>query len=555
MDILKTGKDLRRLNEIVNILIKFGFGDIIRRIGLADSLEKAGKLIRYNMPEEFLSQQPPARARAAMEEMGPTFIKLGQILATRVDLFSQEWIEEFEKLQDDTRSLPLEDLMPQLENSLGMPVKKAFKHIDEKPLGTASMAQVHKAITYKNQSVALKIRKPNIREKIESDIRLIQYLAKLAQSQSIDLRRYRPVAIVKEFERSLLRELDFSIEAKNAERIAENLKSIKYAKVPKIYWEWTCEDLNVQEYIEGIPAKNTRELDAAGLDRKLIAHRGGKIVWKSMLIDGFFHADPHPGNFLILPKNRIAILDFGMVGKLSSTRREQLMKMTRSVVLQDAAGTAAVLMEWTDGNVDFDALTSESEDLIQQFYGLSLSEVNIPQLILQATDLLREFDIALPPDIALFSKACITLEGFGRLLNPDFDLMTEAEPLIREWGKNRYSPTALAKKLGIRALTLVDKIYEEPKPQLPTPQSTTPVSNIDKQFVERLVSRHERAQFRHTQLMVTVGFLIASAILTTVENGPQLFGMSIVGLVGLAVAIGSIHLLLFILWWSHRSLD
>ena len=436
-----------------------------------------------------------------------------------------------------------------------MPVKRAFKHIDEKPLGTASMAQVHKAITYKNQPVALKIRKPNIREKIESDIRLIRYLAKLAQSQSVDLRRYRPVSIVKEFERSLLRELDFSIEAKNAERIAENLKNIKYAKVPKIYWEWTCEDLNVQEYIEGIPAKNIKELDVAGLDRKLIAHRGGKIVWKSMLIDGFFHADPHPGNFLILPKNRIAILDFGMVGKLSTTRREQLMKITRSVVLQDAAGTAAILMEWTDGNVDFDALTSESEDLIQQFYGLSLSEVNIPQLILQLTDMLREFDIALPPDIALFSKACITLEGFGRLLNPDFDLMTEAEPLIREWGKHRYSPTALAKKLGIRALTLVDKIYEEPKPQLPTPQRTTPVSSVDKQFIERLVSRHERAQFRHTQLMVTVGFLIASAILTTVESGPQLFGMSIVGLVGLAVAIGSIHLLLFILWWSHRSLD
>lgn len=555
MDILKTGKDLRRLNEIVNILIKYGFGDMIRRIGLAESLEKAGKLIRYNMPDEFLSLAPPARARAAMEEMGPTFIKLGQILATRVDLFSQDWISEFEKLQDETQSLPLESLRPQLEDSLGMPIERAFSHIDEKPLGTASMAQVHKAITHKNKTVALKIRKPNIREKIESDVRLIKHLARLAQSQSIELRRYRPISIVKEFERSLLRELDFSIEAKNAERIAENLKHVKYAKVPKIYWEWTCEDLNVQEFIEGIPAKNIKEIDAAGLDRKLIAHRGGKIVWKSMLIDGFFHADPHPGNFLILPKNRIAILDFGMVGKLSNTRREQLMKLTRSTVLQDSAGAAAVLMEWTDGSVDFDALASEAEDLSQQFYGLSLSEVNIPQLIMQVTDMLREFDIALPPDIALFSKACITLEGFGRLLNPDFDLMTEAEPLIIEWGKHRYSPTALAKKLGIRALTLVDKIYEEPKPVLPSIQAAPTISGLDKQTIERIVVRHERAQFRHTQLMVTVGFLIASAILTTVEKGPQLFGMSIVGIIGLVIAIGSIHFLLFILWWSHRSLD
>lgn len=555
MDILKTGKDLRRLNEIVNILIKFGFGDVIRRIGLAESLEKAGKLIRYSVPDDFLSSKPPERARAAMEEMGPTFVKLGQILATRVDLFTQEWIEEFEKLQDDTQSLPLDDLRDQLEKSLGMPVESAFRFVDEKPLGTASMAQVHKAITHKNQAVALKIRKPDIRDKIESDIRLIKHLARVAQSQSIELRRYRPVAIVKEFERSLLRELDFSIEAKNAERIAENLKGIKYAKVPKIYWEWTCEDLNVQEFIDGIPAKDIQRIDAAGLDRKLIAHRGGRIVWKSMLIDGFFHADPHPGNFLILPKNKIAILDFGMVGKLSHNRREQLMKLTRSIVLQDGAGAATVLLEWTDGNADFDALVSEGEDLIQQFYGLSLSEVNIPQLIVQVTDMLRTFDIALPPDIALFSKACITLEGFGRLLNPQFDLMTEAEPLIKEWGKNRYSPTSLAKKLSMRALNIVDKIYEEPKPALPAPVATSSPSNIDKQFIERLAMRHERAQVRHTQLMVTVGFLIASAILTTVETGPQFLGMSIVGILGLLIAIGSIHFLLFILWWSHRSLD
>ncbi|OUS29364.1 ABC transporter [Gammaproteobacteria bacterium 45_16_T64] len=555
MDILKTGKDLRRLNEIVNILIKFGFGDVIRRIGLAESLEKAGKLIRYSVPDDFLSSKPPERARAAMEEMGPTFIKLGQIMATRVDLFTQDWIQEFEKLQDETQSVPLDSLRDQLEQSLGMPIEQAFRYVDEKPLGTASMAQVHKAITHKNQAVALKIRKPDIRHKIESDIRLIKHLARVAQSQSVELRRYRPVAIVKEFERSLLRELDFSIEAKNAERIAENLKNIKYAKVPKIYWEWTCEDLNVQEFIDGIPAKNVNRIDAAGLDRKLIAHRGGKIVWKSMLIDGFFHADPHPGNFLILPKNKIAILDFGMVGKLSHNRREQLMKLTRSIVLQDGPGAAAVLLEWTDGNVDFDALVGEGEDLIQQFYGLSLSEVNIPQLIVQVTDMLRTFDIALPPDIALFSKACITLEGFGRLLNPDFDLMTEAEPLIREWGKNRYSPTSLAKKLSMRALSIVDKIYEEPKPHAPVPANTTSTSNIDKQFIERLAMRHERAQFRHTQLMVTVGFLIASAILTTVETGPQFLGMSVLGIIGLLIAIGSTHFLLFILWWSHRSLD
>lgn len=555
MDILKTGKDLRRLNEIVNILIKYGFGDMIRRMGLAESMEKAGKLLRYHMPDEFLSLEPPERARKAMEEMGPTFIKLGQILATRVDLFSPEWIEEFEKLQDENTSMPLDSLIPQIDNSLGKPNKEVFRYIDPSPLGTASMAQVHRATLFNGDQVVLKIRKPGIREKIESDMRLVQHLAKLAQSQSVEMRRYRPVDIVKEFEKSLLRELDFSIESKNAERIAESLKHIPYVKIPKVYWEWTCEDLNVQEFVKGIPAKNITELKRNGLDPKIIAHRGAKIAWQTMLMDGFFHADPHPGNFLVLPKNRIAMLDFGMVGKLSNARREQLMKLTRHIVLQDAPGAAAVLVEWADTDIDFDALSGEAEDFIQQYYGLSLSELNIPQMITDCTAILRNYDIQLPPDIALFSKACITLEGFGRLLNPKFDLMTEAEPLIKQWGKTRYSPTNLAKKLGVRALNIVDKLYEEPKPELPQRHTVMQTAAWDKAQVERWAKRFENQRFRQTQIAIACCYLLVSALFLLVPAGPQLWGFSILGLIGLVLSTFSIQWYLFLMWWAKRSQD
>ncbi|MCG8673254.1 MAG: AarF/UbiB family protein [Pseudomonadales bacterium] len=556
MDILKTGKDLRRLNEIINILIKYGFGDMIRRMGLAESMEKAGKLLRYQMPDEFLSLRPPERARRAMEEMGPTFIKLGQILATRVDLFSPEWIEEFEKLQDENTALPLDSLIPQIDNSLGKPNKDVFRYIDPSPLGTASMAQVHRATLFSGEQVVLKIRKPGIREKIESDMRLVNHLARVAQSQSVELRRYKPVDIVKEFEKSLLRELDFSIESKNAERIAESLKKISYVKIPKVYWDWTCEDLNVQEYFKGIPAKNIKELMSNGLDPQLIAHRGAKIAWQTMLIDGFFHADPHPGNFLVLPKNQIAMLDFGMVGKLSNARREQLMKLTRHIVLQDAQGAAAVLMEWADSSVNFDALAGEAEDFIQQYYGLSLSELNIPKMITDCTGILRNYDIQLPPDIALFSKACITLEGFGRLLNPQFDLMTEAEPLIKQWGKTRYSPASLAKKLGVRALNVVDKLYEEPRPEIHTRSvQAIQAQTWDKQQVERWAKRFEHQKFRQTQVAVACCYLIISALLLLVPAGPQLYGYSIIGIIGLMLSTFSIQWYLFLMWWAKRSQD
>ncbi len=555
MDILKTGKDIRRLNEIVNILIKYGFGDMIRRLGLSESIEKAGKLVRYQMQADLMSMEPPTRLRRAMEEMGPTFIKLGQILATRVDLFTQDWIRELEMLQDNNTALPFDDIKARIENSIGKPLTEAFRQVDEKPLGTASMAQVHRAVTLSGEEVVLKVRKPNIREKIEADLRLLQYIASIAQSQSQELRRYRPIDIVREFEKSLMRELDFSVEAKNAERIAENLKGIPYAKVPKVYWEWTCEDLNCQEFVRGISAKATKEIDAAGLDRKLLATRGAKIVWQMMLVDGFFHADPHPGNFLILPRNRFALLDFGMVGKLSQGRREQLMRLTRSIVLQDAASVAAVLMEWSDGSVDFEAIQGEAEDFIQQYYGIPLSQINIPQIIVDATDILRNFNIALPPDIALFSKACLTLEGFGRLLNPDFDLMKEAEPLIRQWGKDHYNPLTLAKRLGTRALNLVDKIYEEPKPMAVTQKVTQGGGGIEKATIERLVKRHELMRYRQTYIFTCATFVIAFALLCLSERGPQFLGFSVVGLVGFLASVGALYWQMFLLWWSHRNGD
>lgn len=553
MDILKTGKDIRRLNEIANILIKYGFGDLIRRLGLSESMEKAGKLVRYQMPPEMMSMEPPARLRRAMEEMGPTFIKLGQILATRVDLFTQDWIRELEMLQDSNTALPFETIKGMIENSIGKPLNEAFRQVDEKPLGTASMAQVHRAVTLNGEEVVLKVRKPGIREKIESDLRLMQHIAGIAQSQSQELRRYRPIDIVREFEKSLMRELDFSVESKNAERIAENLRTIPYAKVPKVYWEWTCEDLNVQEFVRGISAKNTKEIDAAGLDRKLLATRGAKIVWQMMLVDGFFHADPHPGNFLIMPRNRFALLDFGMVGKLSQGRREQLMRLTRSIVLQDAASVAAVLLEWSDGSVDFDAIQGEAEDFIQQYYGIPLSQINIPQIITDATDILRNFNIALPPDIALFSKACLTLEGFGRLLNPDFDLMKEAEPLIRQWGKDHYNPITLAKRLGTRALNLVDKIYEEPKPPVVAQKQTQGGSGIEKATIERLVKRHELLRYRQTYVFTCATFVIAFALLCLSERGPQFLGFSIIGLLGFVASVGALYWQMFLMWWSHRN--
>ena len=549
MSILHTGKDLLRMNELATILLKYGFADVIRRLGLSTPVEHAGKLVRSSMRPDMLRMGTAERLRHAMEEMGPTFVKLGQVLATRVDLFPLDWIAEFEKLQDQATAIPYEELVPHLEAALGKSLESAFARIDPKPIGVASIGQVHSGLTRRGQKVVLKIQKPGIRAKIESDLRLLDQLAKLAADNSVELRRYRPVELVREFKRSLTRELDFTIEARNADRIRKNLRSLKWLTVPRVYWELSSQTLQVQEHIQGIPARATDELDAEGLDRVLIARRGALAAWKMALEDGFFHADPHPGNFIIQSGNRIAMLDFGMVGKLSHSRREQILQITRSVVLREAEQCAAVLSNWSDGQpVRFDQLVSDVEDVISQYHGISLSQLDITALLTDITALVRNHNLVLPSDIALFIKAIITLEGFGRLLNPDFDLMTEAEPLLKRMIRTRYSPVRLAKSLSLRALDVVDKVYAPPHAgNLPSQQE----GSIDPRHLERLVARLERGQYRQVQaLLVSAGFIGGSLMLVG-RVPPAPWEISLFGLI---IFLGSAGWASWLMFVSRRFL-
>lgn len=527
MGILHTGQDLRRVNELAGILLKYGFGDMIRRFGMAAPVEQAGKLVRQRIDRDLLTMPPATRLRKALEEMGPTFVKLGQILATRVDLFPVDWIAEFEKLQDDAPPIPFAELRPQLEQCLGKPIDSVFSQIDEIPLGIASIAQVHRAVTRRGEKVVLKIQKPGIQRSIASDLRLLHHMATLAMDNSLELRRYRLVDIVREFDRSLNRELDFTIEARSADRIRKNVRRLTWLKVPKVYWDYTSERLQVQELIEGIPARQLDKLDAAGMDRKLLARRGATAALKMALEDGFFHADPHPGNFLILPGNRIAMLDYGMVGKLSEARREQIVQIIKSVVAREPENCAAVLASWSDGQpVRFEQLSADVEDIISQYYGMALAELDITGLLLSITSLLRTHDLVLPSDIALLIKAIITLEGFGRLINPDFDVMREAEPLIRRLMRVRYSPTRLARNLGLRALDVVDRLYAPPVYGTGQPSEG---HGMDPRHLERLVGRLERSQYRQVQTLLTVAGILCGSLLLAARLPPTIWDISVPG--------------------------
>lgn len=544
-------RDLGRLHGIASVLIRYGFGDLVRRIGMADTLERAGRALRWHEPEELAWLEPPARVRRALEELGPSFVKLGQILATRVDLFPPEWIAEFGKLQDAAPAIPFADLLPQLTEDLGAPPETLFSRLETQALAAASLAQVHRAWLADGTAIILKVRRPGIRSVVEADLRLLARLAEIVETEAPELRRYRLREVVRQFTLSLRRELDFSAEGRSAERIAAHFADHPEIVVPRIHWSLTGERLSVQDYVEGIAGRDLAAVDAAGLDRRLLARRGASAVLKMMLEDGFFHADPHPGNVFYLPDNRIAFIDFGMIGRLSEERRYQLAVLLHGLVSHDAEKVAEVLLDWSsDAQTDGESLQPEIEAFVDQYHGVPLKQLDLGAMLSDLAAILREHGLALPPDLALLIKAFIALEGLGRQLDPDFDMAGEATPFLERVLIAHVAPGALARR-GWRALSdtlaLVAGLPQDLRQLLRAARRGKLQVQVEvlplKQFGDRL----DRAASRLAISVVTAALIVGSAIVMTVERAPALPGLPSFGLLGfIAAVIGGIWVLLSI---------
>lgn len=555
--LLKTliaAKDLGRLHDIVSVFIRYGFGDIVQRAGMANLLERAGKVLHLRGIEEQAHLSAPERLRRAMEESGPTFVKLGQLLATRVDLFAPEWIAELEKLQDHAPLVPIDDIKRQLQASLPDSLETFFSEFDNTPLAAGSIAQVHRASLHDGSAVIVKVRRPGIREIIDADMRLLLRFAKMIETELPEWRCYRPEEVVRRFKSSLYRELDLAAECHNAERIANAFVDHPDIVVPGVYWDLTSECVNVQEFISGIPAHDLSAIDAAGLNRKKLALIGAETALKMMLEDGFFHADPHPGNLFYLPDNRVALIDFGMVGRLSDKRRDQVIDMLQGLVQRDSQQITDVLLLWTlDAGVDTEKLTQEVDDFIDQYHGIPLKQLNLSAMLGSVTLILRDNQLALPSDLAMLMKVFVTLESIGRKLDPDFDMVSVAMPIVRKSVRSRYSAAAISRrgtravKIGMRMLSsLPDNIRDI----MQHARAGKIKVSID---VERL--QHLGEQLDHSANRLTVGIVIAaliigSSIVMTVKGGPTLVGLPVFGLLGfLGAGFGSLWLL-YSIWRS-----
>lgn len=445
--LLVAGRDRNRLGEILHIASRFGLGVILQRLGIERTAD-----VGDDRPDAD-AMPLPRRTRLALEELGPTFVKLGQILATRGDLLPEEWITELEQLHSRAPTVAFEHLRPAVEGALGQPPETAFASFDPAPLAAASMAQVHRATLTDGREVVLKIRRPGIRPRMEADLRLIAQLAAIAESASAEARRFAPTAMMRQLAEAISEELDFTTEGRNADRLRADFAHEARVVVPDIHWAWTSETLLVMDYIDGVPPRDREELRAAGIDPAAIAALGADMVLDMVLVNGRFHGDPHPGNLLCLPDNRIALLDLGMIGHVSPRRREEFISFVQALNAGDPAQLADVLATWSAGSgTPRERIQAAAERLIIRHGGV--------RLVLSATvadffPLLRQEGMTMPADLLLIFKALITVDGVLARIEPDFDLSAAMQRASFRILASRLSPAywtpplqALAWELG-----------------------------------------------------------------------------------------------------------
>ena len=533
MDI-KAVMHLGRFKDIVVTLIKYGFSDVVERLDFPgrELLVKIRKIDREMGTWE--------RIRRMLEDLGPTFIKFGQIMSVRPDLLPNPLILELRKLQDEVPPVSYEDIRQLVERNLERPLTEVFSQFEEKPVAAASLAQVHRAVLWDGgQEVAVKVQRPRIRPVIDTDLYILEFIAgqldqRMEWSQVYDLPN-----LVKELKKGMFRELDFTREARHMKVFRSNLAGSQEIYIPEIHESYITPQLLTMELVYGSKLKEL-EPDAL-VDREVLAHRALRLTVKTILEDGFFHADPHPGNVLILDDNVLCLLDWGMVGRLTRRTRYDLIDLINAVVDKDSEKILGILLNMTQGSEDVNTNRLEREilDILDIYHSLPIRELNLGQLLLELSSMLRENRLQVPVDLAIMIKALITAEGTARQLHPDLNVVEEAKPYIKRLVAERWKPKVLWRDLSRNIYNLVFL-----QKQLPMRLA---------QIVEKIDRGELNIRFQHENLggirstlenitnrltlgIIIAALIIASSMIITTGVKPLLLGFPALGIIGYLVS-------------------
>lgn len=442
-------------------LMRHGFGYMVEELGLFQVLSLPRRWITHESPE---TKTLGERIRLVLEDLGPTFVKMGQLASTRSDLLPESIINELVKLQDHVPPFPLEAARSILEEELDAPVEEMFERFDDIPVAAASIGQVHLGRLKSGEEVAVKIQRPGALQTITRDLGILRNLTVAAEKRWVWAKRYQMVKLVEEFSKSLLAEMDYSREGRNTEKIALQFQNDPHIFIPQIYWHNTSSRVLTMEYVEGVTLGQRELLKEKGFDLKLIAKRFVNAMLHQMFIEGFFHADPHPGNLLVRKDGSLAFLDFGMVGRLSEDMKDHLSELIIALMRKNTDGMIRAILHLglLPEDNDMDSLRRDLDVLREEYYDIPFSEIGIGKALNDLFGVAQKHAIIMPPDLTLLGKALLTMEGVIQKLDPALSIIDMAEPFGRKLIKERFSARRLREKLLGNATGLIEALLDFP---------------------------------------------------------------------------------------------
>ncbi len=447
--------EIARGRRITEILVRNGLGFLVEQLALDRFVPRFLRRRAVRADDSVGRLTVPQRLRHTLEELGATYVKLGQLLSGRADLLPPEYIEEFSKLLDSAPPVAADEIRSVIEIELGAPVDELFASFDDAPLASASIGQVHRATLLDGQEVAVKVQRPGIERVVEADLDLLLHQARFLENRSEMMRDYNLVAIGSELARSLRQELDYQVEGRHAERLRNNLSRDPRFVVPRVFWSMTRKRIITLEYLEGIQVNEVSRLRKAGYDLTSIAMLGIEAYLKQIFVDGFYHADPHPANIMVVGE-RIGFVDFGTAGYLTHGQKEMLGDMFIQIIDEDAGGLArtVVRMGATRGRPSLDAMEYDLQRLLMRYWGISLEEIPVGEMLAEIFTTAYRHKVYLPGDLALLARTLITLEGTGRMLDPEFVLVDAVRPFAEQLVRERMSPVVAGRR-ALRTLRQV----------------------------------------------------------------------------------------------------
>ncbi len=492
----------------MGVLAKNGFQNVAERL-------KLGRFVLERFTNADMEKYTPAeRLRMCFEQLGPTFVKFGQLLATRPDLVPEDFVDEFKKLHDQVAGVPFEAIKKVLERQFGTSLSTVFREIDPNPLAAASIAQVHRAILQDGSPVVVKVQRPGVSELVRDDVSILYFLADLLQKYAPETRPYNPVGIVDEFFRALELEINFIVEANNIRRFSVNFANDPTVKIPHVYLEYSGRHVLVLEELQGVPLSNKKALEQDGVDPLQVMRGGIRCYFKQVFHYGLFHGDLHAGNLFILPDSRLGLIDFGIVGRLNRKTQDSIANMFLALSTEDYERLAFEYVELAPytGHTDVDLFARDLQGLLAPYFGLSMKNVDLGRLLMRSTEVAAKHRLTLPSELMLFFKSVVTVEGMGRMVIKDFDLLEFALEFASELVKVSYEPKRIAEDLAFLARDSANLLYALPR------QIRQVARKINHPDFSLRLSISELDDLKHSvetsSNIVFLGFIISALILS-----------------------------------------